>query len=139
MQEEDDLLPEYDLSKLVPVPPEKSHFRKRLKEFSIAEDRFKHIKPRQLVFPERTECTHVYPDGREERVIYGQYEGVNVVLENGWPVDRNTGGPLSGPRYCIEEMVRYDGTKIVFDNPLYLLYEEEYGDGSGRKAKGTRQ
>ena len=88
---------------------------------------------KQLVFPRPMTCTHIYPDGREERVRYGYFEAIKIVSENGWPVNRME--TLIPPRYCLEEVVKTDGTKVVFDEPICLLNEREYGDGSGRMAK----
>lgn len=75
---------------------------------------------RQLTFPERTTCTKVYPDGRQERVIYGQYEAVMLAKENGYLVDRFASF-LS--RLCwITDVECEDGTKLVFDEPFYRAY-----------------
>jgi len=38
----------------------------------------------QLTFPHPMTCTHIYPDGREEKVRYGQYEAIKITTENGW-------------------------------------------------------
>ncbi len=100
------------------------------------------IKPRQLVFPERTECTHVYLNGMVDKVVYGKYEAVNIISENGWNVNRvELLVALTVPNYYyyVEEVIRYDGVKIIFDQPFYCIRYEEYGDGSGRKAKKIRQ
>lgn len=107
---------------------------------STEESRFKHIKPRQLVFPERTECTHVYLNGMEDKFVYGKYEAVNIISENGWNVNRvELLAALTVLYYYVEEVTRHDGVKIIFDKPFYCIRYEEYGDGSGRKAKSIRQ
>ena len=85
---------------------------------------------KQLTFPKRTTCTHIYPDGRQEKMIYGQYEAVQIVKENGWETDQSV--ILIPPRYFIEEVEKQDGTKIIFDEPFYLTNIKEYGDNSGR-------
>jgi hypothetical protein len=33
---------------------------------------------KQLTFPHPMNCTHIYPDGREERVRYGHFEAKEV-------------------------------------------------------------
>ena len=45
-------------------------------------------KMKQLVFPYPMVCQHIYPDGRKERVQYGQYEAIQITKENGWDVCR---------------------------------------------------
>lgn len=90
---------------------------------------------RQVTFPHPMNCIHIYPDGREERVRYGQYEGINIVTENGWPSDRTR--ILIVPSYYIEEVTKEDGTRVIFDKPFMLIEKKEYGDGSERIAKRT--
>ena len=55
---------------------------------------------------------------------------------NGWPTNRTV--ILIAPRYLITEMVKTDGTKVIFDKPLFMIETEDYGDGSGRKAPKIR-
>jgi len=88
---------------------------------------------KQLTFNQPHTCTHIYPDGKSERVRYGYYESIKIVSENGWPVDRCK--PLIVPYNLVEEVVKEDGTKVIFDNPFFCISEREFGDGSGRIAK----
>lgn len=89
---------------------------------------------KQLTFPHPMTCTHVYTDGRTEKVKYGQYEAIKIVSENGWAVYRTK--ILTVPSYFVEEVMKEDGTKVIFDEPFYLTEKKEYGDGSGRLANG---
>ncbi len=88
--------------------------------------------PRQLTFPQVMDCTHIHPDGREENVRYGKFEAIIIVAENGWPTDRTV--PAIVPSHFVTEVTKEDGTRVVFGKPWFLLYEREYGDGSGRIA-----
>lgn len=88
---------------------------------------------KQLTFPRSMTCTHIYPDGREERVRYGQYEGIQITTENGWDTNRTV--ILIVPYYLVSEVTKEDGTKVVFDEPWYTIEKQDYGDGSGRLAK----
>jgi hypothetical protein len=88
---------------------------------------------KQFVFPYPMNCTHIYPDGREEKVRYGQYESIDIISENGWAVDRCV--PLVVPAYYIEEVVKTNGTKIIFDEPFALIEQSKHSDG--RLAKRT--
>lgn len=88
---------------------------------------------KQITFPHRMSATHVYPDGSIECVRYGQYEAIVIVKENGWPVNRTV--KLGMPnRYKITEMEKVDGTKVIFDEPYWLISEYNYGDDSSRLA-----
>lgn len=88
---------------------------------------------KQLTFSKITDCTHIYQDGRQERMRYGCYESINIVAENGWDVNRAI--ILIMPSYYVEEVTMLDGTRVVFDEPFYLIEKSEYGDNSERKAK----
>ncbi len=88
---------------------------------------------KQLTFPRPLTCTHIYPDGREERVRYGQYEAIQIKAENGWDTSRTKA--LIVPSYLVSEVTKADGTKVVFDEPWYLIEKCDYGDGSIRFAK----
>jgi len=84
------------------------------------------------MFPRPTTCTHVYPDGREERVRYGYTEVIIITHENGWPVNRNE---IRMPRWIVSEVTKEDGTIVIFDEPFFTIEEQYFGDGSGREAK----
>lgn len=85
---------------------------------------------KQVVFPRPTTCTHVYADGSEERVRYGQYEGIKIISENGWPIQRLSKVFLNVPiPYWVSEVVKEDGTKVIFDEPFYCIEKKEYSDG----------
>ena len=84
----------------------------------------------QLTFPKPTTCTHYYPDGSDERVTYGQFEAIMIDTENGWPVNRTK--ILIVPSYLVTEVEKTDGTRVVFDEPWFLIEKRTYGDGSGR-------
>ena len=71
---------------------------------------------RQLIFPRPMTCTHIYPDGREERVGYGQYEAAMIVSENGWSTNRTI--ILIVPYWYVTEVVKENGTKITFDDRI---------------------
>jgi hypothetical protein len=88
---------------------------------------------KQLTFSKPTTCTHIYTDGHEERVRYGQYEAIQIIKENGWDVHRTK--ILTVPTYLVTEVTRYDGVKVIFDEPFYCIEAQEYGDGSGRLAR----
>lgn len=88
---------------------------------------------KQLTFLGPMTCIHIYPDGTEERVRYGYFEGIQIITENGWDVSRSI--ILILPRYLVSEVVKTDGTKVIFDEPWYLIEKREYGDGSGRLAR----
>jgi hypothetical protein len=87
---------------------------------------------KQLTFPRVMTCNHVYPDGREEKIRYGKYECIMIDSENGWPVYRTV--ILIAPNYLVTEVMKTDGTKVVFDEPWYLIEKSNYGDGSERTA-----
>ncbi len=87
---------------------------------------------RQLTFPYPMNCTHIYPNGYEEKVRYGYFEGVEIVAENGWPCGRTV--TLAVPQYLCTEVTKTDGVRIIFEKPFFLISEKEYGDGSGRQA-----
>lgn len=55
-----------------------------------------------------------------------------ITHENGWPLDRMH--LLIVPYYYVEEVIKEDGTKVIFDEPFYLTEIKEYGDDSGRLA-----
>jgi hypothetical protein len=88
---------------------------------------------KQLTFPCPMTCTHIYTDGSEERVRYGQYEGIQIIEENGWDTSRTK--ILIVPCYLVSEVTKEDGTKVIFDEPWYAIEKKDYGDGSGRLAK----
>lgn len=93
---------------------------------------------KQLIFPRPMNCTHIYSDGRQERVRYGQYETIQIISENGWPTNRQLGGvTLVGSYYFVSEVIKEDGTKVVFDEPWYIIEKQDYGDNSGRLAKSV--
>ena len=73
---------------------------------------------KQLTFPHRTTCTLIYPDGHEERVIYGQYEAIQIIAENGRPYPRTI--TLSGQTLCTN-VTRADGILVMFDEPFYNI------------------
>jgi hypothetical protein len=95
----------------------------------------------QITFPDRMECTHIYPDGRIEDVIYGKFEAIMVTHKNGWALgildDMTT--ILTMPNYYVEEVIKTDGTKVVFKEPFLMIHESNYGDNSGRVARKIRQ
>lgn len=74
---------------------------------------------KQLTFPRPTKAIKVYPNGRQEELIYGQYEAVMIVKENGFPTDRCK--ILIPPRYPVTEVECDDGTKLIFSEPFYLI------------------
>jgi len=90
-------------------------------------------KAKQLTFPHPMECTHIYKDGREEKVRYGYFESIAIIAENGHPIGHCVLAIV--PSYYVEEVTKVDGTKVVFDKPWFLHTMREYGDGSGRKAR----
>ena len=92
---------------------------------------------KQITFGKPIECTHLYPDGTQERVRYGHFESILIVKENGWDALRTK--ILGMPRYCVEEVELVNGTKIIFDKPFIEIHEEYYGDNSGRKAKSIKE
>lgn len=83
---------------------------------------------RQLTFPYPTTATKIHPDGRQDRLRYGQYEAVMIVKENGYPTDRCR--ILIPPRYPVTEVECDDGTKLVFDEPFYCIEECGYHVGN---------
>jgi len=87
---------------------------------------------KQFTFSQPTECTHVYIDGREERVRYGQFEGIMITKENGWDVGRTR--ILIPGSYGVTELTKQDGTILVFDYPIKTIEERYFADGSGREA-----
>lgn len=93
------------------------------------------IKAKQLVFPNPMTCTHVYPDGSIEEVRYGQYESILITSENCWPVHRNK--TLAACSYYVTEVLKKDGTKVIFQTPFYCIPEEQYGDDTNRRAKSN--
>ena len=78
---------------------------------------------KQLTFPKPTVATKIYPDGRQERLRYGQYEAVIIVKENGLPTDRCR--TLIIPTHPVTEVQCADGTKLVFDEPFYCIEESK--------------
>ena len=88
---------------------------------------------KQIVFPCPMTCTHIYPDGTEEKVKYGQYESMLVVSENCWPVNRTV--LLVVPSFYVTEVLKKDGTRVVFEEPFLTIVEEYFGDNSGRQAQ----
>lgn len=90
------------------------------------------MKSKQITFCEPTVCTHIFPDGTMGKVRYGYYESIMIVKENGWPVDRCV--VLTMPTYLVQEVIKENGTKVVFDSPFWCIAEKEFGDGSGRVA-----
>jgi hypothetical protein len=91
---------------------------------------------KQLTFPKVTECIHIYPSGFQEKVRYGQYEAIMITKENGWDVSRTI--TLAVPHYYVEEVTTSDGVTVVFDEPVFLINEREYGDASGRTARKVK-
>lgn len=90
---------------------------------------------KQLTFPYPMNCIHVYPNGHEEKVRYGYYEGVEIIAENGWTFnDRRRDMTLTPPQYLCTEVTRKDGVRIIFEKPFFLIKEKGYGDDSGREA-----
>lgn len=92
---------------------------------------------KQITFPRPMECTHVYLDGRQERVRYGYFEAIQIIKMNGWDFNQLERGTVTlavHPLYYVTEVIKSDGTKVIFDEPFFSCYKEEYGDGSGRKA-----
>lgn len=80
---------------------------------------------KQLTFPKPTKVTKIYPDGREEKLIYGQYEAVMITKENNWPVDRLK--ILTPPTCPVTSVKCEDESILVFDEPLYLIEVSGYG------------
>jgi hypothetical protein len=78
---------------------------------------------KQLTFPRPTTATKVYPDGRQERLRYGQFEAVMIVKENDLPVNRTK--ILIPPRHPVTRVECEDGTKLVFDEPFYCVETDE--------------
>lgn len=77
---------------------------------------------KQLTFPHPTTVTKIYPDGRSERLRYGQYEAVVIVKENGFPTDRTK--ILIPPTHLVVEVECEDGTRLVFDEPFYCIEQK---------------
>ncbi len=92
---------------------------------------------KQITFPDRMECTHIYPDGKQEDVIYGKFEAIMVTHENGWALDDKT-TILTMPNHYVEEVIKTDGTKVIFKEPFLMIHESTYGDNSGRVARKIR-
>lgn len=88
---------------------------------------------RQITVPRVMDCLHIYPDGRIEKVRYGQYEAFTIKSENGWDVNRCR--TLAVPYYLVSEVVKSDGTIVVFDEPWYCIEQQRFGDKSGRLAE----
>ena len=86
---------------------------------------------KQITFPIPMVCTHINPDGSQERIRYGYYEAIEITKRNGWEFGTEN---LNVPDYYVEEVTKVDGTIVVLDEPFMLINRQEYGDGSGRKA-----
>jgi len=43
---------------------------------------------------------------------------------------------LTPPRYLVSEVIKSDGTKVIFEKPCFLIEKNEFGDNSGRMAQG---
>ncbi len=82
---------------------------------------------KQLTFENLTDVIKVYPDGRREKLRYGKYEAVMITEENGFSVDRTR--TLSVPRFPVTEVTCDDGTKLLFEKPLYFIEQSGYGTG----------
>jgi len=74
---------------------------------------------KQLTFPYPTIVTAIHPDGRHIEVRFGHYEAVMIVKENGHDVHRTK--ELHGGKYPVTNVELEDGTKLVFDKPLYHI------------------
>lgn len=85
-----------------------------------------------LTFPQTMVCTHIKPDGTKEDFMYNQYETIQIVSENGWSVGRTK--ILIVPSYLVTEVVKEDGTKVVFRKPFYCIETKKYNDNSNREA-----
>jgi hypothetical protein len=72
---------------------------------------------KQLTFPQIMDCTLIYPDGKMERIRFGQYEAIMITKENGWDVDRTR--PAIVPSTFVTHVTKTDGIKVVFDEPWY--------------------
>lgn len=73
---------------------------------------------KQLTFSRSLTVTKIYPDGKEEKLRFGQFESVMIVKENGLDVDRCR--ILTPPTCPVTEVECVDGTKLVFDEPFYF-------------------
>jgi hypothetical protein len=65
------------------------------------------------------DCTFVYPDGIEKRCRLGQYETFVITHENGKRFPNTV--PTIVPQELVTEVTRFDGIRIVFDNPWYRM------------------
>lgn len=74
---------------------------------------------RQFTFSKPTKVTHLYPDGRTERMTYGYFESVMITHENDLPVGRTV--TLAMPTVPVVSLTCENGTKVLFDDPPYFI------------------
>ena len=76
---------------------------------------------KQLTFQKPTKAAKRWPNGHLEPVIFGYYESILIIKENGWLVGRTIN--LNIPTYPVLEVECPDGTKFIFDveNSPYLI------------------
>lgn len=80
---------------------------------------------KQITIPYPVIAYHIYPDGREEQVKYGQYEAIEIVTENGWPVERTK--QLHACQHFVTHVEKPDGTIVAFVNYFYHIEMSGYG------------
>lgn len=81
---------------------------------------------KQLTFPGQIKATAIHPDGRKQELIYGHYEAVMIVKENGHDVNRTK--ELHAARYPVTNVELDDGVKLVFHKPFYTIEKEAGND-----------
>lgn len=86
------------------------------------------MKTKQYTFHHPAEVTHVYPDGRTERVRYGHFEAIEFTHENGLEFKGTI--TLAIPTIPVMEMTKVDGTKVVADEgkPFYYINRRNNDD-----------
>ena len=78
---------------------------------------------KQLTFPCPTAVVKIDSSGRIQHLIYGTYEAVMIVKENGLDVHRTK--QLIPPKYPVEEVECEDGSKLLFPEPFYYVESQK--------------